>query len=422
MDVLSSRRFTQRAGVSLPSVERPHIYKNPPQALFLRKKERVSEADVNWMIRPDGAGSDPSRINEGIRYYARGINPSVEVSYSNVGPGSTTTSLKTAQPGSIYKLDVVRPPLFPVETTHSLSRPRTHQNVTVETNPGLPVGVASNTLANDVDQLDLLNALRLEKSSGPIPATAYYKIEQPMPMSAKWAINENMPLFEPLVSNPGLPVNLDSLVCREESPYGTIIRPKISAVSNPSLTGFDDRNDDASAHARKEILLRNIDPNFQLVVYDPSNHVASEVTANIRDKENIAVNAALGIPISLALENGQIIKLKDYNWTAVNTNVGLDQVILTVENPDIHLERNTPLFAVNTNVSLHEHYGSENVRNLQDNIYLDKKVYNHAFDNQSSFIPQMGRTLASPKIVAKNQMYNDRLKQASSEAFQRLFE
>lgn len=273
------RSSIERSGPGLPSVERPHIYRLPPSSIFTRKKEKVSEADVMWMTRPDGAASDPSRINEAINYYAKGINPSVEVMYGNYSKGSQTNSLHHTQPGALYKLDSVRPPLFPVETTLPLSRPRTHQNKTVETNPGLPNGLAGNTLAYSVDMENIQNAIEQGVSSGPIPATAYYKIDAPSPMSATWAINESRPSSYETITNPGRPMNIDAFVCREESPYGTIIRPKTSAISNLKLEERYTRNDDATSKVRKEILLQNIRPNFQIVLYDPENHISTQVTA-----------------------------------------------------------------------------------------------------------------------------------------------
>ena len=78
-------RMKQRGGVALPSREEFFIYRQPPSAIHTRKHEPVDIADVTYMVRPDGSGSDPSRINEAIQYYSRGVNPSVEVNYNNLG-------------------------------------------------------------------------------------------------------------------------------------------------------------------------------------------------------------------------------------------------------------------------------------------------------------------------------------------------
>ena len=441
------KRFTERSGPSLPAWEQIHIYKEPPKSVFTRKKERVSEADITWMIRPDGPSSDPSRINQSIGFYSRGVNPSVEVNYSNLGAGgSKTHSLQQNQAGSLYKVEVVRPPLYPVESLLPLSRPRTHQNKTVETNPGLPGNVAQNYIADDVDKTEIYNAI-IEEPTGPgtIQATAYYKIEAPTVMSARYAIS-----------------NIDN------NAYDIFSTPSLPTTANIA----DNSSTDASAKVKQEMLLGSIRPNFQIVIYDPSSQSSNEVKASIAEKMNIAVQASVGKPIIINREDGTFIKLKNYNWTTVNSHVGYDHLVLTIQDPDIKLERNTPLFAVqpsvfmptdineiqnseyelegkicsesninpnissditmqknanynfdskivdngqsnlglssnitqlkninyslfgktsienvNTNVSLGMHYNEENSRYGQDKLQLEKQVYHTNFGNLTSYIP-----------------------------------
>src|SRR5579872_3081075 len=84
-------RMKQRGGVNPGSRTELHIYKDPPKSITTRRHEPVTEADVLWMTRPDGSASDPTRINEAISYYAKGINPSVEIEYQNRGAGGSKT-------------------------------------------------------------------------------------------------------------------------------------------------------------------------------------------------------------------------------------------------------------------------------------------------------------------------------------------
>ena len=440
-------RMKQRGGVSLPSREEFHIYKLPPSSIFTRKHEPVSEADVMWMTRPDSAGSDPTRINQGISYFAKGINPSVEVDYQNRGQGgSRTTYLPRTQVGSAYKLDVVRPPLFPVETTHSLSNPRTHQNISVETNPGLPDGNAYSSIADSIDMEDVNNAINISRSSGPetIQATAYYKLEVPNVMSGKFAINENRPASYETMTNPGRSIDVNDFVCREKTPYGVIIRPTYSVTSNPTSRKRENINSDATSKVRKEVLLQNIRPNFNIILYDPNNHISSEVSANVREKNYIAVRSALGQPLTLDRQDGTKIRLKDYTWTAVQTNLGIDQVILTIEDPNIQLDRNLPIYATSSgltapmditeqrnqeydlegklsvyaqpNVDLSTYYNQENIRDIQSMTYLNKQPHNFSFDNQSSSMPlQFQRQLPVLRDTSRNQ-------QAYTQHYDRLFE
>jgi hypothetical protein len=472
------KRLIQRGGVSLPSWEQPHIYKDPPKSIMTRKKERVSEADTLWNIRPDGPSSDPTRINEAISYISKGTNPSVGVNYQGFGAGgSKTNHLPQRQAGSIYKVEVVRPPLNPAEALLPLSRPRIHQTKSVETNPGSALSSYS-SIANDIDRTEIHFAVSAAPSAGPrtVQATSYYKLEAPSVMSAKWAVNErpnystltNPGMTTDMVSergelryntndranysantnpgmktdklnarenpkhatnertsysadtNPGLTTNIKDLVSREESPYGTIIRPKYSLSSALKLGSEDSRNDDASNKVKSEVLLKSIRPNYQLVIYDPANHVSTEVSSNLRQKEYMAIQASLGKPIILDRSDGSQIKLRDYNWTAVQTNAGVDQVILTIENPEIQLERNVPLYsaasavslpsdtlsrknldynlegklAVNaqTNMDLSTIYNQESLRDGQDRTYLDREITYNNFDNQTGYIPSYERT------------------------------
>ena len=411
-------RMKQRGGVSLPSREEFFIQRQPPSSIFTRKHEPVTEAEVMWMTRPDGPGSDPTRINQAIQYFAKGINPSVEVDYQNRGSsGMRTTHIKSAQVGSAYKLDVVRPPLFPVETTHSLSNPRTHQTISVNVNPGLSQSYATSSIESVVDYANITNAVNNVPSAGPktIQATAYYKLDTPAVMSAKFAINENRPENYETMTNPGIQTDVNDFVCREQTPYGVIIRPTYSVTANPNAQKELFVNGDASAKVRKEVLLQNIRPNFNIVLYDPTTHTSVDVSANVREKNYIAVNAALGKPLTLDRQDGTKIRLKNYQWTAVNTNLGVDQVILTIEDPNIQLERNLPIYATSTGLTaptdlteqrnqeydlpgkvaayagpsmdLSAYYNQENARYLQDTKYGTKDVNTFSFDNQGSARP-----------------------------------
>ncbi len=435
-------RMKNRGGINCPSREEFHIYRLPPSSIQTRKFEPVSEADILWMIRPDSSASDPSRINESIQYYQRGVNPAVEIDYNNgMSPATRTPGINQAQVGSPYKIEVVRPPLFPVETTNPISRPRTHQTIDVESNPGLPNGVASNTLAHDYDAGNVMNSIHFAPAGSPIQPTAFYKLEVPSVMSARFAINENKRDNYTMLTNPSTNmnnVNVNDLVQKEVTPYGTIIRPLYSAQTNPSMNKGDNNINQDDLKIKKEILLQNIRPNFSVVLYDPNNHVSTEVSSNIREKNNISIQAALGMPIVVTQQNGQKIKLKDYNYTIVQTNIGTDMLILNIEDPNIHLDRNVPVYAGMTNlntpnditevvnqeydlegklgafvqpsINLVNYYEQEERQDKQ----LNKQVFHSSYDNQSSSIPLMfQRELPNLKEQAMN-------KQIRSESYNRI--
>jgi hypothetical protein len=327
-----------------------------------------------------------------------------------------------------------------------LSNPRTHQTISVETNPGLSPGYATSTLAYDWDTWELGNAIQSTKASGPgtIQATPGYRLDTPTEMSASFAINENRPDSYEMMTNPGRSIDVSDFVCREETPYGVIVRPTYAVTSNVRFRPLDDLNGDASGKVRKEVLLQNIRPNFQVVVYDPSNHVSTEVSAGIRQKNYLAIQAAMGQPISLERNDGTAIKLSNYTWAVAQTNLGSDQLILSADQPDIHLDRNLPLYATaagltapmdvtdrrNTEyeldtkagglpeptVDLRAFYDGSNSRGHPGADYYTKPVMNFSFDNQTSARPQQfHRQLPQLRDLS-------RVQRAAQEGYERTFE
>jgi hypothetical protein len=237
---------------------------------------------------------------------------------------------------------------------------------------------------------------------------------------------------------------VNDFVCREQTPYGVIIRPTYSVTSNPTSYKAEEQNGDASSKVKKEVLLQNIRPNFNIVIYDPSNHISTEVSANIKEKNYIAIQAALGKPITLNRQDGTAIKLKNYNWTCVQTNIGIDQVILTTEDPNIQLERNLPLYASSSgltaptdmierrnteydlegklevyaqpNIDLSSYYNQENTRNIQGMTKLNKQTFHSSYENQGAARPlQYSRQLPHLRD-------NSRAQQAGANMFDRTFE
>jgi hypothetical protein len=345
--------------VTLPSVELPHIYKDPPHALWTRKKERVSEQDVMYMSRPDGEDSDPSRINEGIQYLQRGINPAVEIEYQNYNAGGSRTL--HSSPGQVfnpYRVEVVRPPLFPVETTLPISRPRTHQTVAVTTNPGIPDGFVEPNLVGRIDKQEVLDKINIIRSSGIIPPTAVYKIQLPTEMYVEDHIKNPM-TFSAVTGMVGTP-NYDYArnIVKTPTPDGTIIiSPIQTSATAPASNLLSDasdsstRNQNVDTEIRKaNLILENIQTNFSVLVYNPLTQGYSEIVGPIRDRQNIAVRSSLGLPIEIQTPNGQNIKLKDYQWKVVQSANSQDKLILELKTPNLELNRNIPLYAVNTNL------------------------------------------------------------------------
>jgi hypothetical protein len=306
LNIKSAIKTYHGAGPSIFGQEQLHIYKDPPAAKFTRKYEPVNIGDVNYMIRPDSEQGDITRINEAINTYARGKNPMVEVDYG-AGQGVKNP----------YRIEVVRPPEFPIETLVPLSAPRIHQNYSMSTNPN----IAPITVAEDYDKYKVRNIVSNDPAAGVIRINPSYSkleiVEKLMPGLPNYWHETLQGSVRPTAS-----YNLDLM--RENtnlrSTATTDLKPKVGLSSNITFT--------------------------EVTVFDPKTNSSLYVQSNIRERNNIAMQAALGMPITLNTNDGKQIRLKDYEYKVVQSSVGNSQMVIQVNQPEIVLERNTPLFAV----------------------------------------------------------------------------
>lgn len=158
MDALS--RIT-RAPVILPSVERPHIYKDPPSARYTRKYEPVNMGDVNHYIR-----SDTDRISDSINYFPRGIDPMKSVEYNNTGGGR-----QASLPYKVMRHGAFRPPMYAIEDRLPLSRMK-YSNYIARTNPCANGGLTPDDMT--VNPLDMEKIIKQYKLQGVIEPNASY--------------------------------------------------------------------------------------------------------------------------------------------------------------------------------------------------------------------------------------------------------
>jgi hypothetical protein len=98
----------------------------------------------------------------------------------------------------------------------------------------------------------------------------------------------------------------------------------------------------------KDILLKNMTTSVSIVIQQPSGHEQS-IQGTIHDKINIVVHSAKGQPITLARENGEPIRLKEYTWKFVKSASGADKFIIQVDHAELELERKAELYSVSSN-------------------------------------------------------------------------
>lgn len=125
---ISYSGLTSHAKVSLPSVSNwgtsNNIIRDPPKSITTRRIDKPSQTSC---LTEEIDGSY-DRICENIMYFARGVNPSVSVSYNNYGNatsnGSISNGTQASLPYKIMKDGAFVPPVFKQEDLLPLSRLR----------------------------------------------------------------------------------------------------------------------------------------------------------------------------------------------------------------------------------------------------------------------------------------------------------
>lgn len=346
---------------TLPNVERPFIYKDPPRSIHTRQWAPISEADTTFMLR-DQVGAD--RMSESISYLSRGTNPMVDVDFSNAaGNGARTLTMHTYQGSNPYKAvgaqNTFRPPLQPLESLQPLSRAR-YLNPAVQSNPVVPHDSISAVLSANIDRRSVNAAVNDQTNTTPIQATPSFTSRIALPTDimgtgmiplTTTGLRAEDKVLEGSWSAPKSAEYSDAHVSslhREVTPNGTIILTPLttSSSTNPSFSsirtaGLDSTFDSANNPTKgtlkstnKQLILQAVQPNFALVVHDVATNRNTHITGSTKDKTNIAVKAALGQPLELTdRTTGNPIKIKDYRWQVIQTPAGGDLLMLSV-NPN----------------------------------------------------------------------------------------
>ena len=342
---------------TLPNVERPHIYRDPPASVHTRKYEPTSEAEVLHNIRNSDVGQ--GRISESISYYARGTNPMVDVDYgTSAGNGARTLTLPThagSNPYKAFRDGAFRPPIYPLETRLPLSRMK-HPTPAVSTNPIVSLDSINPTLSTSVDRHLITSTVAGPTNTTPVRAqpSLSYRVTLPtdifgdgmMPapshslraddrvLQGSWSVAKAAPTFNA--------AHVSGLH-REVTPSGSIVLTPLTASTTTNLsfgrTSTVGLDPEQSTHPTlgtlkstdKQLILGAVQPNFALIVYDNSTGHNTHVPGTIQDKQNIAVQAALGQPLTLSSRTtGEPIKVKDYRWKVIQSAMGSDALVISL--------------------------------------------------------------------------------------------
>jgi hypothetical protein len=347
---------------TMPSWERPNILREPPKSIHTKKKERVEMGDVTFMIR-----NDDSRINEGISYIARGVNPMVDVSYSNYGGNGaklTTMATPTAtNPYKIIKDGAFRPPIMTQEDLLPKSRMRRPETAAT-TNPGVSTigGFVAPNLQNNVDLTVVSNAIDVKKINYlSIRPSATFNISLPLDVD----------------------VFGDRAIQKNKLQFSHYANPSTNLFDVPDyLQNTSDKSIVSDAINQNNIKVQNVSANPNIKVYIQNGNDLTEVQGSVKDKMNIAVQSRLGKPITINRDDGTPIRIKDYISKVVQTNAssgGGDSIILSFNNKEdnIQLNRNMPLHAASSTITPGYKKQYENTGLIE----LDSKIQTSAMTN-----------------------------------------
>ena len=363
----------ERGGASVASRVESLIFKDPPKSIHTRKYEPVNLAEVSYMSRPDSEYGDPSRINEAINVWARGVNPAVEIDYSGSGKGSQTTSLVQRAPSAPYKVEVVRPPLQPIETRVPLSNPRTHNNYSIVTNPTRePLSIA------DKYDKNLVGSMIQEDLAGNI------------------RVNPSQPAFDTVE------LNRDSASIYTQEVLSGSVRPSASYDLSTSNRDINKLRENAT---RNELLHYAVSAPVgysEIVIVDPKFNTSNPVKSNIQNRHYIALQAALGKPIVINQSDGKEISIKDYDYKMVHSNIGNSQIVITVKQPDVKLDRQTLLYAVQANMGSNVVLGDLVRPSKEKEMFRDLPFYSTSSNvSQTQFNPSQ---IINPDLKLTNNL------------------
>lgn len=374
---------------TLPSVERPFIYKDPPKSVYTRQYQPVNEAEVLHNIRSSEVGQ--GRISEAIQYIARGTNPMTDVMYSNASNnGARTLHLPQRSATLPYKIEVVRPPLFTLDQLQAQSRQK-YLSPAVVTNPVVPEGSVGSDTTFQFDRKSLLAAVAGPRNTNVIQAvpTLTYRIALPNDIFG----DASPPITEATsgiraqnkVLDGNIQTNMGSIstegadfangrLHREVTPSGAIVITPLKAtnvssgraVNNSGASSMPSSKDSTvAAQSVKSddqmLVLKNLKPNFQVLLNDETTRNSFVVPGTTQDKQTIAIQSALGTPLELYDRvNQRPVQIRDYQWKIIQTKAGSDALVLSIPASsnltqaslsNLMLDSKTSAGTVRTNVS-----------------------------------------------------------------------
>ena len=352
---------------TLPSWDQVHILREPPKSIHTRKKERVDMSNVNYMIR-----NDDSRINEGVSYLARGVNPMVDVMYNNVGGGGggKTTSMPMIQASNPYKImkdGAFRPPMFTQDDLLPLSRLRRPETTAI-TNPGIRSGFTIHDIDKVMDKDAVKTSIDKTRVNFFCRPTATFTIQTPQQVFIDHAINkDNLKTSASSVATG----NANSDIARQMIETTPLQASKenflISASPNVKLQGNNRRHEqiDLNNYVKDGIFVENITPNININFYNENTTNKSDIFTNIKDKLNYTVQSNMKSLADIKIQNHQ--KELERNLPLYSLGSGVKgHTKIERHDKQKELERNLPQYSLGSGVKGHTKIERHSVDPIMD--------------------------------------------------------
>ena len=289
----------ERGGVSLPSWEKPTIYKEPPKEVFTKKKERIEEGDITYNIR-----NDASRYNDAIMTYSKGQNAMVEVDYQNRGTFGGMTTMNFGSASNPYKVNqAFRPPEFRLEDLQPLSRQK-RDWVGARTNPGSDLTRDDFFRENQVDKHEVAFATgaqhvyHAEQSNISKEQGVYQdNLEMKHSLNSKYITQNVLSQLKGMDS-----VELQKMFQYQQTPNGIVITP-LSIEALTALSGIKDYESQRNLSDEKSYMADPLRYSQQSSVMGAKDY---EAQRNLSDQERY-----LSDPLRYS-QQSSVMGAKDY--------------------------------------------------------------------------------------------------------------
>ena len=379
--------LTTNRKATLPSVEGwgtdLNILKDPPKSIHTRKIDKVSDTqDILYQINEGG-----DRICENINVYARGVNPSVSVSYANHGVygGQIQNTLQSRDrhnqaflPYRVARHGAFRPPILRQEDLYPLSRlPRIWTSAF--TKPDFP----NFAKKMECPESKKLREVKKEIIRTVIQPTAVskrknafikenFEITKVITNPVKYAVNSNIKHYDSsqkvnMIPNKEIEQNKHNFVMQSNISSNVRNNNKIDETSLDTSKYIDSNNLSSAVTSNINQNTNNstmIPEQFNVSLREPLNHA---VTSSIQGNDNsVSINDNIQLSRNLPNHTSRTNIISNLNKHGDN-------------NLDFELERNRPLYQATTNIDGHGNIDVYN--NTTRDAKLLPKVYRGSYKN-----------------------------------------